>query len=138
MKTFRIISWNIDGIKAHFAALKQLVADHDPDILCLQKFKCSGDPSPFELPGYRMTVSPGPWQVSPLMSEMVCKSLRNSCMKKNPTRGTLSEPKSSILISRCSTLMFRMPINKLKATRSGESISISASANSCPIQPTAS
>lgn len=61
MKTFRIISWNIDGIKAHFAALKQLVADHDPDILCLQKFKCSGDPSPFELPGYRMTVSPGPW-----------------------------------------------------------------------------
>lgn len=33
----RIISWNINGIKAHFDALQQLVNSYEPDILCLQK-----------------------------------------------------------------------------------------------------
>ena len=37
----RIISWNINGIKAHFDALQQLVNSYEPDILCLQKVKSS-------------------------------------------------------------------------------------------------
>lgn len=59
--TILILSWNIDGVKAHFDALKQLACKYQPDIICLQKFKCSASPKPFELSGYRMTVSPGPW-----------------------------------------------------------------------------
>ena len=56
-RTIRIISWNIDGIKARFEAVKRLVAKYEPDILCLQKFKCSTSPEPYVLPGYGLYVS---------------------------------------------------------------------------------
>lgn len=57
----RIISWNINGIKAHFDALQQLVNSYEPDILCLQKVKSSKgleafpikDYKPFDISTYR-------------------------------------------------------------------------------------
>lgn len=57
----RIISWNINGIKAHFDALQQLVDAYEPDILCLQKVKSSKrieafpieDYKVFDMPAYR-------------------------------------------------------------------------------------
>lgn len=59
--TMRIVSWNIDGVKTHFDGLQQLVRKYDPDIICLQKLKCSGSVKPYELDGYKLTVSKGPW-----------------------------------------------------------------------------
>lgn len=48
----RIISWNINGITAHFEALKTLVHKYNPDILCLQKVKCAKGIEPFPIQGY--------------------------------------------------------------------------------------
>lgn len=50
--TMRLISWNIDGIKAHFEALKKLVREYSPEIICLQKVKDIKDSPEFELEGY--------------------------------------------------------------------------------------
>lgn len=49
----RIISWNINGINAHFDALKTLVHRYKPDILCLQKVKCTKGIEPFPIRGYK-------------------------------------------------------------------------------------
>ncbi len=57
--TMRIISWNIDGINAKFEALKKLVADHDPDVICLQKVKDINCSKEFSLYGYIRKDSPG-------------------------------------------------------------------------------
>ena len=49
----RIISWNINGIKAHFDALQVLVNSYEPDILCLQKVKSSKGIEAFPIEGYK-------------------------------------------------------------------------------------
>lgn len=54
----RLISWNIDGIKAHFDSLRKLVAEYSPHIICLQKVKDSKNSPEFELPDYKRTCSP--------------------------------------------------------------------------------
>lgn len=59
--TLRLVSWNIDGVKAHFEALKQIVAEHQPDVICLQKYKDSKASAEFELPGYRRDLSLAPY-----------------------------------------------------------------------------
>lgn len=48
----RIISWNINGISRHFEDLKTLVATHRPDVVCLQKVKCSDGIGHFPIEGY--------------------------------------------------------------------------------------
>lgn len=48
-----LISWNIDGIKAHFDYLKFLVDKYNPGIICLQKTKDVNNTVNLELPGYR-------------------------------------------------------------------------------------
>ena len=48
-----LISWNIDGVKAHFDALKILVDKYNPDLICLQKTKDSKSSSEVDLTGYR-------------------------------------------------------------------------------------
>lgn len=57
----RLISWNIDGIKAHFEALKGLVENYSPEIVCLQKVKDIKDSPEFEIEGYRRECSSGPY-----------------------------------------------------------------------------
>lgn len=49
---FRLISWNIDGIKAHFEALQRLILEYKPDAICLQKVKDIHMSSEFEIKGY--------------------------------------------------------------------------------------
>ncbi len=49
--TIRLISWNIDGIKAHFEELKNLIGKHCPEIICLQKVKDIKDSPEFEIEG---------------------------------------------------------------------------------------
>lgn len=51
--TMRLISWNIDGIKAHFDALKKLVDEYSPEVICLQKVKDIKDSPEFEISGYK-------------------------------------------------------------------------------------
>lgn len=51
--TMSLISWNIDGIKAHFEALKKLVREYSPEIICLQKVKDIKDSQDFEIEGYK-------------------------------------------------------------------------------------
>lgn len=51
--TIRLISWNIDGIKTHFDALKNLVSKYSPDVMCLQKVKDIKDSPEFEIEGYK-------------------------------------------------------------------------------------
>lgn len=48
----RIISWNINGVKAHFDALKDFITRYELDILCLPKVKSSKGIEVFPLDGY--------------------------------------------------------------------------------------
>lgn len=48
-----LISWNIDGIKAHFETLKKLIDELSPEIICLQKVKHIADSPEFKINGYR-------------------------------------------------------------------------------------
>ena len=59
--TMRLMSWNIDGIKAHFEALKQLIMDYSPEVICLQKVKDIKDSPDFEIEGYKKASSPKPY-----------------------------------------------------------------------------
>ncbi|MDE6368529.1 MAG: endonuclease/exonuclease/phosphatase family protein [Muribaculaceae bacterium] len=59
--TMRLISWNIDGIKAHFETLKKLIDDLSPEIICLQKVKEVKDSSEFELDGYKRECNSRPY-----------------------------------------------------------------------------
>ena len=59
--TMRLISWNIDGINAHFEALKKLINEYSPDIICLQKVKDIKDSSKFEIDGYKREYFSNPY-----------------------------------------------------------------------------
>ena len=50
----KLYSWNINGIRAviNKGALQQFIAEHDPDILCLQETKASRDQVEIDLPQY--------------------------------------------------------------------------------------
>lgn len=59
--TMRLISWNIDGIKAHFDALKNLVSKYSPEAMCLQKVKDIKDSPEFEIEGYKRECFSAPY-----------------------------------------------------------------------------
>ncbi len=59
--TMRLISWNIDGIKAHFEALKNLISEYSPEIICLQKVKDIKDSPEFEIEGYKRECFSAPY-----------------------------------------------------------------------------
>jgi exodeoxyribonuclease-3 len=50
----KIYSWNVNGIRAVWnkGLFQKFIADHDPDILCLQETKAHQDQSEVDLPGY--------------------------------------------------------------------------------------
>ena len=56
-----LISWNIDGIKAHFDSLKLLVEKYNPEVICLQKTKDVNNSEDLDLPGYCMESSQAPY-----------------------------------------------------------------------------
>jgi len=51
----RIISWNVNGIRAVHkkGCLLPLIEEYEPDILCLQETKANEDESPVDLPEYK-------------------------------------------------------------------------------------
>ncbi|MDE6268397.1 MAG: endonuclease/exonuclease/phosphatase family protein [Muribaculaceae bacterium] len=57
----RLISWNIDGIKTHFEALKNLISEYSPEIICLQKVKDIKDSPEFEIDGYKRDCFSAPY-----------------------------------------------------------------------------
>ena len=50
----KLYSWNVNGIRAVWnkGLFQQFIAEHDPDILCLQETKAQPHQSPVDLPQY--------------------------------------------------------------------------------------
>ncbi|MDX1588821.1 MAG: endonuclease/exonuclease/phosphatase family protein, partial [Oleiphilaceae bacterium] len=48
MSVFRVVSFNVNGIRARMHQLEQLVADYAPDVIGLQETKVSDDQFPLE------------------------------------------------------------------------------------------
>ena len=46
--SFKIVTWNINSIKVRLNHLREFIAEHNPDIICLQELKCETDKFPFE------------------------------------------------------------------------------------------
>lgn len=44
--SFKIVTWNVNSIKVRLNHLREFIADHDPDIICLQELKCETDKFP--------------------------------------------------------------------------------------------
>lgn len=57
--SLRIVSWNIDGLKAKWKSLLLLIDKYSPDIICLQKAKHSG--KALDIPGYQCFMSSLPY-----------------------------------------------------------------------------
>lgn len=51
----KLYSWNVNGIRAVWnkELFQKFIAEHDPDILCLQETKAERGQSPIDLPQYR-------------------------------------------------------------------------------------
>lgn len=51
----KIVSWNVNGIRAviNKGALQRFVAEHDPDVLCLQETKAMQGQAEIDLPQYQ-------------------------------------------------------------------------------------
>ena len=41
--SFKIVTWNVNSIKVRLNHLREFIADHDPDVICLQELKCETD-----------------------------------------------------------------------------------------------
>ncbi|HJK86503.1 MAG TPA: exodeoxyribonuclease III [Candidatus Megaira endosymbiont of Nemacystus decipiens] len=46
--TFKIVTWNVNSVKARLDHLISLIEKHDPDIICLQELKCETDKFPYD------------------------------------------------------------------------------------------
>lgn len=46
--SFKIVTWNVNSIKVRINHLKELIAEHDPDVICLQELKCETDKFPYD------------------------------------------------------------------------------------------
>ncbi len=46
--SFKIVTWNVNSIKVRLNHLREFIAEHDPDVICLQELKCETDKFPSE------------------------------------------------------------------------------------------
>ncbi len=46
--SFKIVTWNVNSVKMRLNHLCELIAEYDPDIICLQELKCETDKFPYE------------------------------------------------------------------------------------------
>ena len=59
---FRIVSWNINSVRARLESIEKFLKDYDPDVLCLQEIKATEDVFPlrfFEDLGFKHTAIRG-------------------------------------------------------------------------------
>ena len=54
----RIVSWNINSLRAHETYFRQAMADLQPDIFCLQEIKVREDQQTFPVKGYHSIMNP--------------------------------------------------------------------------------
>ena len=58
----RVISWNVNGIRARWPRLEELLSEQQPDVVCLQETRCPDNRFPYgklrDL-GYEAQHSPG-------------------------------------------------------------------------------
>ena len=62
----RIATWNVNSVKAHFAAVTDWLKEAKPDVVCLQEIKCEDHAFPaleFEALGY--SVDQAPYKAAP-------------------------------------------------------------------------
>ena len=48
MKTFSLVTWNVNSIRIRLDLLKQLVDEKAPDVVCLQEVKAKKEDFPFD------------------------------------------------------------------------------------------
>ena len=46
--SFKIVTWNVNSIRVRLNHLRELIDEHNPDIICLQELKCETDKFPSE------------------------------------------------------------------------------------------
>ena len=46
--SFKIVTWNVNSIKVRLEHLREFIAEHDPDVICLQELKCETGKFPSE------------------------------------------------------------------------------------------
>ncbi len=44
--SLKIVTWNVNSVKVRLEHLKELIEEHDPDIICLQELKCINEQFP--------------------------------------------------------------------------------------------
>src|ERR1039458_9061481 len=48
MSPMRIVTWNVNSLRARLTRVLELLAEHGPDVVCLQETKCAPDTFPHE------------------------------------------------------------------------------------------
>ena len=48
MHSFKLVSWNVNSIRIRLDLLRQLVVEHNPDVVCLQEVKAKKEDFPFD------------------------------------------------------------------------------------------
>jgi len=54
----KIISWNINSLRAHEMAFRNVIHQEQPDIFCLQEIRAREDQIAFRVKGYRSFLNP--------------------------------------------------------------------------------
>ena len=83
----RIISWNINGLKTRFNDLKKLIEDYSPDVVCLQKVRCSCERDTYQIKGYKILYSSadfGNWSGVMMYVKIPSESKANSVWEALP------------------------------------------------------
>jgi exodeoxyribonuclease III len=85
----RLVTWNVNSLKMRLPRVLELLAEHAPDVLCLQETKCEPHAFPHEAlgeAGYRAVEhSAGRWAGVALLA-------REPLALEDPVRGLPSEP----------------------------------------------
>lgn len=86
----RLISWNIDGLKAKWESLMQLIDKYSPDVVCLQKAKHSAEA--LAIPGFDSFISSSPYAgVCTYIRTCVSAQLDEAVMSNPNTEGYLQK-----------------------------------------------
>src|ERR1700685_4165022 len=85
----RIVTWNVNSLRARLPRVHELLAQHEPDVVCLQETKCTADGFPVDelaQAGYAAVHhSGGRWAGVALLA-------RTPLLLADPLYGLLGEP----------------------------------------------
>ncbi len=89
----KITTWNINSVRLRIDLVSRFVAEHAPDVLCLQETKCPDDQFPLaavKAMGFRHWVFAGQkgYNGVAIFSGSPCSTARARGSGARPTRGT--------------------------------------------------